>query len=44
MDKIKRKFYIFAVLIIAVFTFSIVQIMKNKETVLTSSVRNSSFK
>lgn len=44
MDKIKRKFYIFAVVIIAVFTFTIVEIVKNKETVLTSSVRSYSLK
>lgn len=42
MDKMKRKLYIFAILIVCVFTFSIVQIMKSKETVLTSSVRRSS--
>lgn len=42
MDKVKRNLYIFAILIVCVFTFSIVQIMKNKETVLTSSVRSNS--
>ncbi|MCI8352396.1 MAG: hypothetical protein HFJ58_02065 [Clostridia bacterium] len=44
MNKTKRKFYIFAILIVCVFAFCIVQIMRNKETVLTSSVRNNSFK
>lgn len=44
MDKMKRKVYIFAIVIFAVFTFTIVEIVKNRETVLTSSVRSDSFK
>lgn len=44
MDKMKRKFYIFAIVIVAVFTLIIVEIAKNKETILTSSVRYYSFK
>lgn len=44
MDKKRKKFYIFVILVIAVFTFSIVQIMKSRETILTSSARNSSSK
>ncbi len=44
MDKMKRKVYIFTVVVACVFTFTIVEIVKNKETVLTSSVRYYSFK
>lgn len=40
----KKRFYIIAILVVSVLTFSIVQIMKNKEAILTSSVRFSSFK
>lgn len=40
----KKRFYIIAILVASVLTFSIVQIMKNKEAILTSSVRFSSLK
>lgn len=40
----KKRFYIIAILVASVVTFSIVQIMKNKEAILTSSVRFSSLK